>query len=119
VGLGHSPENRETTYAVPGGHWESGETLSEAVVREIREEAGVEVADLSLISVCDFFNPEKQKSYVTLGFAATLAGGEPRVMEPQNKVSWTWMTPEHALTLPLFAPDATLIARARSGPVYE
>jgi len=119
VGLGHSPENRETTYAVPGGHWESGESLSEAVVREIREEAGIAVADLTLISVYDFYNPEKHRSYVTLGFAATLAAGEPRVMEPANKVWWGWMTPEHALTLPLFAPDATLIARARSGPLYE
>jgi 8-oxo-dGTP diphosphatase len=119
VGLGHSARDRETTYAVPGGHWESGESLTEAVVREIREEAGVEVADLALISVHDFYNPERQRSYVTLGFAGTLAAGEPRVMEPENKVSWSWITPEHALTLPLFPPDATLIARARSGPVYE
>jgi len=119
VGLGHSPANRELTYAVPGGHWESGESLSEAVVREVREEAGIEVADLALISVHDFYNPERRRSYVTLGFAATLAAGEPRVMEPENKVSWIWVTPERALALRLFAPDATLIARARGGPVYE
>jgi 8-oxo-dGTP diphosphatase len=119
VGLGHSPDNRATTYAVPGGHWEPGESLSEAVVREIREEAGIAVTDLTLISVYDFYNPEKHRNYVTLGFAATLASGEPRVTEPENKVSWSWMTPEHALTLPLFTPDATLISRARSGPLYE
>ena len=33
LGLGHSKENRGEIYAVPGGHWESGETLAEAVKR--------------------------------------------------------------------------------------
>lgn len=119
LGLGHSAENREEVYAVPGGHWESGETLSEAARREAAEEAGIEVRDVRLISVYEFFNPEKNKSYVTIGFEGFLAGGEPRVMEPEKKADWGWYSPEEALRLPLFVPDGVLISRAISGIIYE
>jgi ADP-ribose pyrophosphatase YjhB (NUDIX family) len=119
IGMGHSRVDRDTLYALPGGHWESGESLVEAVARETREEAGVEVNVLALISVYDFYNAARERSYVTLGFAAVLANGFPRVLEPQNKLSWIWATPDHALTLPLFPPDEVLIRRCRSGPLYE
>jgi 8-oxo-dGTP diphosphatase len=119
LGLGHSGENRETIYAVPGGHWESGETLAAAVRRETLEEAGIEVSGLSLVSVYEFFNPEKQKSYVTIGFSGMITHGEPTVMEPDKKSNWGWYTPEAALALPLFVPDEILIRRAVQGPIYQ
>ncbi|MGH8545678.1 MAG: nucleotide triphosphate diphosphatase NUDT15 [Gammaproteobacteria bacterium] len=119
LGLGHSEENRDQIYAMTGGHWESGESLEEAAQREVYEEAGLQIRDLSFISVQDFFNPEKMKSYVTLGFEAISVGGDPKVMEPTKKVNWKWVTPSEALTRPLFLPDRTLIERTQSGVVYE
>jgi 8-oxo-dGTP diphosphatase len=119
LGLGHNAQNRHELYAVPGGHWESGESLAEAVRRETLEEAGVEVKDLKLISVHEFFNTERQKSYVTIGFEAILAGGTPAVREPHNKTDWGWHPPADALALPLFPPDKVLIEHALSGVVYE
>ncbi len=119
LGLGHSAANREEIYAVPGGHWESGVTLAHAVNREASEEAGVTARELRLISVYEFFNPEKNKSYVTIGFEGILADGIPEVLEPENKVDWGWHTPEEALKLPLFVPDKVLIERAISGVLYE
>ena len=102
LGLGHSAENRDAIYAVTGGHWESGETLVDAVRRETLEEAGITVRDVRLISVYEFFNPEKRKSYVSLGFECVIDGGEPTVMEPDKKSSWGWYAPDAALRLPLF-----------------
>jgi 8-oxo-dGTP diphosphatase len=119
LGLGHSVENRETIYAVPGGHWESGETLAEAVKREALEEAGIEVGGLEFISLYEFFNPEKNKSYVTIGFAGILSSGTPTVMEPDRKKNWEWYRPSAALALPLFIPDKVLIERAVSGTIFE
>jgi 8-oxo-dGTP diphosphatase len=119
LGLGHNAVNRQEIYAVPGGHWESGESLAEAVRRETAEEAGVKIRNPKLISVYEFFNPEKNKSYVTIGFAAILADGTPRVMEPENKSDWGWYTPPEALALPLFAPDKVLIERSVSGVIYD
>lgn len=119
LGLGHSAQNRNEIYAVPGGHWESGETLVEAVKREAMEEAGIMIKDIRLISVYEFFNPEKSKSYVSIGFEGVLAEGTPTVMEPQNKADWGWHKPEEAVKLPLFVPDKVLIERALSGVLYQ
>lgn len=119
LGLGHSAQNRNEIYAVPGGHWESGETLVQAVKREAMEEAGIEIKGVRLISVYEFFNPEKNKSYVSIGFEGILFEGTPTVMEPQNKANWGWYRPEEAVKVPLFVPDKVLIERAISGVLYE
>ena len=37
LGLGHDPTNRDKVYVMPGGHWESSETLIEGVKREVKE----------------------------------------------------------------------------------
>ena len=50
-------------FGVPGGHWESGETLKECALREIREESGIKAKNPILISVHDFYREDKQKSY--------------------------------------------------------
>jgi 8-oxo-dGTP diphosphatase len=120
LGKGHSDAANDEIYAVTGGHWDSGEKLHEAALREAQEEAGIEVTDLELISVYDFFNEEKQRSYVTIGFAGIWSGGEPTVLEANKKVDWGWYTPENALALPLFEPDRKLIQRAAAkGSLYE
>lgn len=118
LGLGHSAENIAAIYAVPGGHWESGETLVEAIRRETLEEAGIEIRDIRLSSVYEFFNPEKNKSYVTIGFQAILDKGIPTVLEADKKTNWGWHEPSEALQLPLFVPDKVLIERALSGEIY-
>lgn len=119
LGLGHSVENRESIYALPGGHWESGESLVQAVRRECLEEAGVEIAEPQLASVYEFFNRERSRSYVAIGFQALHAGGEPAVREPDKKAHWGWYVPQDALALPLFEPDAVLIRRILNGVIYE
>jgi 8-oxo-dGTP diphosphatase len=39
---------------VPGGHVESGETPEECIVREIKEEIGVDLSDFQLFSAIEF-----------------------------------------------------------------
>ncbi len=41
-------------YTVPGGHIEVGETLEEALIREVKEETGLAVTDLEFICFHEF-----------------------------------------------------------------
>jgi len=42
-----------TKYIIPGGHIELGESMEDALVREVKEETGLDVYDLKLISLKD------------------------------------------------------------------
>lgn len=106
-------------YGVPGGHWESGETLKECAAREVKEESGVTCKNVQLISVYDFFREDKQKSYVSIGMRAVFEGGELADQKEEGRMEWCWITPEDALKLNLFEPDKVLVERFMSGIVFE
>jgi len=60
------------SWSLPGGKLEPGETLEQALVREMREETGAEVEAGRLLYVCD--NVEAEVVHLT--FEAHRVGGE-------------------------------------------
>ena len=106
-------------FGVPGGHWESGETLKECGMRETREESGVLCNNLTLISLYDFHREDKNKSYISIGMKADYVSGELNDLRTEGRLNWNWYTPEEALKINLFPPDRVLIERYLSGIVYE
>jgi len=105
-------------YGVPGGHWESGESLKEGAMREVKEESGVACKNLALISVYDFYREDKQRSYVSIGIKAEYESGELTDNHEEGRMEWDWYAPEAALKLNLFAPDRILIERYLSGVIF-
>jgi 8-oxo-dGTP diphosphatase len=76
-------------WSIPGGTLELGESLEEGVVRELREETGIEVRVLELIEVFDRIFPQdgaaaadvKRKPrfhFVIADYLCERLGGEPR-----------------------------------------
>ncbi|MDX6741724.1 NUDIX hydrolase [Actinocorallia sp. A-T 12471] len=61
-------------WSLPGGKVEAGESLAEALVREMREETGVEVAPGRLLYVCDHL-PGNSAHVVHITFEARRTGG--------------------------------------------
>lgn len=61
-------------WSVPGGRVERGETLAEAVTRELREESGIEAVCGPLLGWVERVEPDEH--FVILGFEATLVGDD-------------------------------------------
>ncbi|MFA6100313.1 MAG: NUDIX domain-containing protein [Patescibacteria group bacterium] len=106
-------------YGVPGGHWESGESLKECAAREVKEESGVTCVNPTLISVYDFYREDKGKSYISIGMKADYASGELIDLHDEGRLDWDWYLIDEALKLNLFPPDRVLIERFVSGKIYE
>jgi NAD+ diphosphatase len=82
--LGRQPTWPPGRYSALAGFVEPGESLEEAVAREVREEAGVEISDPRYVSS----QPWPFPSSLMLGFVAQWAGGEPRARDEVEDVRW-------------------------------
>jgi 8-oxo-dGTP diphosphatase len=75
------------TWSVPGGRVEAGETLAEAVLRELAEETGLEGMCDELVGWVERMGPDHH--YVILDFAVTvLEPREPRPGDDALEAEW-------------------------------
>jgi len=65
--------NRRLVFNQPAGHVERGETLLQAVVREVREETAWLFEPKALIGVYLWRNPASGRSYLRFAFTGTVA----------------------------------------------
>jgi 8-oxo-dGTP diphosphatase len=79
-------------YSLIAGHVEHSESPSQAIVREAREEAGVEVAfqDLRFVKVVHRKCPDNVV-FVDYYFEASRWSGEPRIAEPDKCDALDWV----------------------------
>jgi 8-oxo-dGTP diphosphatase len=76
---------------LPSGHLEEGETIDEAVIREAREEIGIELTagDIRFAHLCHFRNPEGQ-ARMGVFFEARTWSGVPINAEPHKCAQIGW-----------------------------
>lgn len=105
----------EGYYAAPGGHVEFGESLAETARREVREECGLEIQDIRLLSVGTYMWGDDQH-YVDVDVVCQAPLGEPCNLEPQNCAGWAWYDLDN-LPEPLFIVTEVMIKALRSGQI--
>jgi|SRR3989338_4348866 len=79
---GPKSRNEVGKWEFPGGAVEFGETLQKAVIREMKEEFGLEVKIIDTLGVANHILPEEKQHWVTTGFVCKIAKGVPEINEP-------------------------------------
>ena len=81
---------------LPGGGLELGETVDEGIVREVREETGLQVAVQRLVGVYS----KPQGGEVVLLFACSILGGELHPTDESSEYCWIEPATPPSKTLP-------------------
>ncbi len=102
-------------WAVPGGKIDYGETMREAVVREVREETGLEVEVGEVVWVGDAFGEGDPPAwhYTLVDFRCRVIGGELTAADDALEVAWVPL--EEVLDRPVTPTMTELVSMLREG----
>lgn len=102
----------EGRYAIPGGHVEYGETVAQALTRELQEETGLTPTGSHLIQVSERIRPPLYKDglhhLVYLDFLVDEWEGALQ-LDGDELSEGRWLLPQDALSLPLTYTTRRLI----------
>jgi len=123
LGLRHSDAKKadsalhgEGTWTMPGGKLHFLEDLEECAKREVKEETGIEVEGLKLISITQ--EMVEDAHFITVGFLCESFEGEAQVMEPDEIMEWKWFDLD-ALPENMFKPSAKIVKNYIAGKIYQ
>jgi 8-oxo-dGTP diphosphatase len=101
-------------FSLPGGVVEAGETLAEAVKREVMEEAAIAIEPVALAGFRETISRDGanqvERHFVILPFAARWIAGEPRLNEELSEARW--VRPAELAELPTTPGLANIVANA-------
>ncbi|GGP13279.1 NUDIX hydrolase [Oceanobacillus neutriphilus] len=83
-------------WTMPGGAVEKGEILSEAVVREAKEETGLTIEAGDILSVNEAFMEKNDHHAIFFTFQAKVVSGEILIQDTETIADTAWVSIEEA-----------------------
>ena len=84
-------KNEKGFWETPGGSVDFGETLKQAVKREIKEEYGIEIDIVEQFPAADHIIPKENQHWVATTFLAKIRKNQvPKILEPDkcDEIGW-------------------------------
>jgi 8-oxo-dGTP diphosphatase len=93
----------EGTWSLPGGHLEFFETFEDCAKREVMEETGLKISDVTFATATNDMFEKENKHYITIFVKSKNPEGIVKVIEPDKCMEWGWFSWDN-LPKPLFLP---------------
>lgn len=95
--IARSPKTNDG-WTLPGGHMLFGETISETLAREIKEEVGLDVKFESIVRVCEVIRKQKNLHLISFHVSCHISGGQV-LLDNRELNEWRWINIAEAITL--------------------
>lgn len=84
-----------------GGKLKANESISEGMVREVKEESGIQPVDYRLSCLLQCFDSDFKKNYMIFCYLISSFEGKPRESGPEGDLSWIDLSSIHTKNLNL------------------
>lgn len=95
----HKPQGNQ--YGLPAGKVDKGESLEEAILREVKEETGITIDPSKLQKLRSFPTRYPDYDFIFHTFKTVLVHEPIVTINPTEHSEFIWITPVELLTLPL------------------
>ncbi len=79
-------------WSIPGGLVELGERVEQAVIREVKEETGLEVIEPRLVDIVDHISLDEKGAvkyhFVIIDYLVTVKSGKPKAASDADALKW-------------------------------